>query len=438
MSRCALAVLVAAAACGDAATSDPGDPDFGPPELTAECHEVDRPSHSFTAASDFGPVYEGTLASWDASGRWWLTGVSLGRISSVHFTITGITGITGNQVMLDHNEDMIGSIDDDALFQRYSIPDGAGGDYVLAQRVSNLRSDGSLRYDRARCDSMSCSVCTARLVRATHNGSEAEANNLALVGELSDPSWQGNISLNVRVVGTLAYLIRFDGLYIIDTADPTHPVQLGHYARSGDGYSNDVKIVQAGAKRFALIADSPIDVVDVTDPAQPFLAGTIPEGAHTLFTEERNGTVYAYVGGYDGSCPVYDVTDPAAAVRLGRFETGGSRVHDLSVKDGIAYLNAWEAGFQVVDFTDPEHPQLTGGWYSPTLTSHSNWTTTVGGRHIALHGDEAYGAHLDVVDLDPDSATFMQSIGSYKTRDWVSIHNIMAFGNRAYVSYYQD
>jgi hypothetical protein len=62
----------------------------------------------------------------------------------------------------------------------------------------------------------------------------------------------------------------------------------------------------------------------------------------------------------------------------------------------------------------------------------------VGDRHIALHGDENYNAHLDVIDVDPASATFMQSIGNYKTRDWISIHNLMAFGNKAYFTYYQD
>jgi hypothetical protein len=32
----------------------------------------------------------------------------------------------------------------------------------------------------------------------------------------------------------------------------------------------------------------------------------------------------------------------------------------------------------------------------------------------------------------------MQPIGTYKTRDWISIHNIMAFGTKSYFTYYQD
>ena len=158
-----------------------------------------------------------------------------------------------------------------------------------------------------------------------------------------------------------------------------------------------------------------------------------------MFVETRNGSTRAYFGNYDGSCPVWDVTNPAAPQRLGRWRGDATLVHDLSVKDGIAYLNAWEAGMLIVDFNVPATPVLLDSWIdTPTGTSHSNWTATIGGRNLAIHGEEGYGAHLDVVDLDPASPTHMQSIGTYKTRDNVSIHNIMVFGTKAYFTHYQD
>ncbi|HMG24566.1 MAG TPA: hypothetical protein VK607_24685, partial [Kofleriaceae bacterium] len=124
---------------------------------------------------------------------------------------------------------------------------------------------------------------------------------------------------------------------------------------------------------------------------------------------------------------------------LGSFNAGASLVHDLSVVDGIAYLNAWEQGFLVVDFTMPAIPRLVGRWATtPIGRSHSNWTTTAGGRRIALHGEEGYGAKLTVVDIDPASPEFMRPIGAWGTRPFLSIHNIMAFGTRSYLTYYQD
>jgi hypothetical protein len=431
-------VLWVAAACGGdhpAATPDAAAPDAGDlDELIARCDEVPQTgAEAFATAADFGPVVPGTLAGWNPDGRWFLTGVKVGGISSFHFERRGA------QVIVDRDDTTPGTIDDDAMFQRSTQSDGQTT-YVIAKRVADLRPDGSLRADRAVCDGATCKVCTARMIRATHNGSEGEGDHLALVGELNDPAWGPGYTFNVRVVGTLAYLIRQDGLHIIETADPAHPVELGHYQRNGDGYSNDVKLVDTAAgKRFAIIADFPVDIVDVTNPAAPTLAANLAEEAHTVFTETRAGVTRAYLGNYDGSCPVFDVTNPAVPVRLGRYVTPGSLVHDLSVADGIAYLNAWDAGLVVVDFTTPATPTLVGSWSdTPTDTSHSNWTTTVGGRHIALHGEEAYGAHLDVVDLDPAAPTFMQSFATYRTRDWVSIHNIMAFGSKAYLTHYQD
>jgi hypothetical protein len=259
------------------------------------------------------------------------------------------------------------------------------------------------------------------------------------VGQLSGPNWGAGYTFNVRVAGTTAYLIRQDGLHIIDTSDPANPVQRGLYRRATLAYSNDVKLFDANNRHYAVIADYGVDVVDVTNPASPSLVATIGENAHTDAIELRDGKIYAYFGTNDGTCPIYDLTDPAHPQKLGSYAVNGMLVHDLSVDKGIAYLNAWDQGFVVVDFTTPSSPVVLGTWpHTPTRTSHSNWTTTINGRHLALHGEENYGAKLDLVDLDPASATFMQPFASWQTRPYVSIHNLMAFGTKAYFTYYQD
>jgi len=436
MKRSYLFVFAVLAACGDSGTSPTPDapaamPDAAATDFIPGCADVPQTGlDMFATAAELGPIVPGTLAGWDPDGRWFLTETRVGGVSSFHFARQGA------QVVVDGDTQHPGTLDDDVLFQRTQLAFGEQT-FTIAKRVSNRQPDGSFRADRVVCDGGNCRHCAAKLVRAERHDPKA-ADKLVLVGELG-ASWPPGYTFNVRVAGTLAYVIRIDGLYIVDVADPANPVQLGHYQRPGDGYSNDLKIVDAGAKRYVLIADTPVDVVDVTDPAAPQLAATITEEAHTLFTEARDGKTYAYFGNYDGTTPIWDVTNPAQPVRLGRYQSGASNVHDLSVAGGIAYLNAWEGGFQMVDFTTPASPALVGTWDPTTTgTSHSNWTTTAGGRKIALHGDESYGAHLAVVDIDPASPTFMQPFAEYKTRDWVSIHNIMAFGTKAYVTYYQD
>ncbi len=429
-NRMGLLVVLGLAACGD--NIEPAPDAQIIPDVIARCEEIPAPANAFMAPEDFGPLVPGTLADWNPDGRWFLTGVRVGGVSSYHFETRG------SEIIVDRNEDVPGTFTADAVFQRieFATPDGP---IVLAKRVSDRQPDGSLRADRAVCEGDACIVCTAKMVRATRNEGEVEANGLSLVGELASPTWRPGFTFNVRVVGTLAYLIRQDGLHIIETVDPAHPVEVGSWRRTGDGYSNDVKIVDANSKRYALIADSPVDVVDVTDPTMPRLVAQIAEEAHTLFTETRAGKHYAYFGNYDGSCPVFDVTNPEQPMRLGRFTTDASNVHDLMIQDGIAYLNAWEGGLYVVDYTNPALPVERGRWQATTAnTSHSSWATVAGGRKVALHGGENFGAHLDVVDVDPASPTFMTPIGNYKTRDHVSIHNVMAIGDRAYMAYYQD
>lgn len=436
----ALAVVILLAACGndhDAATPDGGGSDGSGsdmlPAIDAKCVTTDA-SKTYATAADFdGDVTPGTLASWDPSGRWFITGVFLDDVSSVWFEKQ-----TDGSVTFDRDPGVTATPTADMLFETHTQVYN-GHAFTEAHRIANLRPDGSLRYDRAQCYQGQCEVCTGTLIRATHNANEGEGDHLTLQSVMFGADWGPGYTFNVRMVGTTAYLIRQDGLHIIDTTDPKNPVQLGLYRRAHLGYSNDVKMIVTGGKTYAVIADYNVDVVDVSDPAAPVLVATIMESAHTDFVEQRDGKIYVYFGTYDGTCPIYDLTNPAAPHKLGQFAVAGMLVHDLSVENGIAYLNAWEAGFVVVDFTTPSAPTQVGIWpKTPTRTSHSNWTTTINGRHIALHGEENYDAKLDLVDVDPASPTFMKSFATWQTRPYVSIHNLMAFGTKAYFTYYQD
>ncbi|MFT3696974.1 MAG: hypothetical protein QM831_27780 [Kofleriaceae bacterium] len=436
-----LAIVIALAACGSNhgdATPDGGGSGSGSdidpvPEVAPICNTTNSTKTYATAADFDDAVVPGTLANWDPSGRWFLTGVSLGDVSSVWLAKQDDGSVTFDRTAADK-----GTPDADSLFET-STTVYNGHSYVIAHRISNLRADGSLRWDRAECYQGQCEVCTAKMIKAEHNAGEGEGQGFTLQSVMFGADWGPGYTFNVRVVGNIAYLIRQDGLHIIDTTDPTAPVQLGLYRRSHLGYSNDVKMIVTGGRTYAVIADYNVDVVDVTDPTNTQLVATITEQAHTDFVEQRDGKIYVYFGTYDGTCPIYDLTNPASPTKLGQFAVNGMLVHDLSVENGIAYLNAWEAGFVVVDFTNPAAPTQVGSWpHTPTRTSHSNWTTTINGRHIALHGEENYDAKLDLVDVDPTSATFMQSFATWQTRKFISIHNLMAFGSKAYFSYYQD
>jgi hypothetical protein len=271
---------------------------------------------------------------------------------------------------------------------------------------------------------------------------EPVATGVTLLGEYGAWDSSTGLTVNVRVAGDLAYLARFgDGLRILDISDPAAIEPLGHVPVAWlDEIWNDVKLADGPeGKRYALMASDfdGVVVIDVTDPNQPSVVRTIPEtgdSVHTLFVD--GGRVY-FTGGR--GIEIWDIADPAQPVRLGGHAVGGF-VHDLYVSGDRAYLNAWREGMVIVDVSDPASTRVVGVFsgYGQT-TSHSSWVTTLGdGRQVAVHGDEQYGAHVHVVDVTEGSPTFARSLGEWETRPAVSVHNVMAFGDRAYISYYQD
>ena len=281
---------------------------------------------------------------------------------------------------------------------------------------------------------------------------EPAASGLTLLGEYSDPAWGAGIGVNVRVIGDRAYLARYqDGLRILAVADPANVVELGHAPTedaTGREIYNDVKLVDAGGKRYAIVGSNLAGAVvwDVTAPATPAIvarmgtsAGGDPINIHPVFVDDGK----AYLANTDLGLEIYDVADPAAPVRLGevRNPAGGGDIflHDLSVQGPRAYLNFWAAGMVIADVSDPRAPTVVGTFadYGET-SSHSNWVTQVGARRIAAHGDEQWGSHLRLVDVTEGTASFLRETAEWKTRDEVSAHNIMAFGSTVYIAYYQD
>ena len=347
------------------------------------------------------------------------------------------------------------------LFMRHVEVDQEGN--LFATRTFDAceaREDGTLAGTYVRCNPEGECGTASFVAYKVEPLDEAPAEGVTLVSEWKggDSEWSDEtVTYNVRHRGELAYVIRgSDGLHIVDLADPAAPRDLGHlpalYPEVGE-YYNDIKLAEREDGSLFALAGSNIRgvvVIDVTDPEAPEEVTAFPEplpesddptvNVHSIFVE--GDRVYLTVF---GGIEIWDIADPAAPVELGGYwlpdlDTLGGFVHDLYVEDGIAYLDYWNRGLVVVDTAaDPADPALLGVFDAyDRRTSHSNWVTTAGGRRVAIHGDEDFDAHLRVIDVDPESATAFEEIAAYQTRPEVSIHNIMALGEQALVTYYQD
>jgi hypothetical protein len=324
---------------------------------------------------------------------------------------------------------------------------------------------------------------------------EAHADGLKLVSELKLPvqpedqknqrgfaPWQ---AVNVRVhnVGgrrIAALAVYGDGLRLADVTHPESPELLGHVpVTTGFEIINDIKFYDAKGGTYVAAASSTrgLLIVDVTNPEMPEEVAAVPDPSdmpkppgppdpdaaveydvHTVALETRpDGATWAYLGSVTGQgLEVYDVSEPSAPVKLGAYQDenlpdvdvfSGDFAHDLYVENGVAYLAYWGLGLIVVDANDPTDIRKFGEftdypWYdgSDRRTAHSVWVTEAGGRKIAILGGEGSGTHLRVIDADPASMQFMQEIGSWASRaePAISIHNVMADGDTAYIAHYQD
>ncbi len=432
----ALTVSAALLACGD----DGGGGDGGG-------------SGWYEHPSDFSPAECGDapVDSIDPVGVWHADLVAADGVSVATFRIDAGGGDSLSALVYGREASSVEMVDGDLIIRREDRPDGAL--QLNAIDLCGVDQDGRLRGQMVSCYGSQCFPAQVTAYRVEPLD-EPEADGMTLLSEWrgppSDP-WPDDLTTNVRHLGTVAYVVGWtDGLRIVDLEDPSAPSDLGHLPPRypDDELYNDVKIYQADGAVFAFLASSlrGVVVADVTDPTAPVEVTVFPVppagvpalNVHTLFIEGDR----LYVPG--AGLQIFDVSDPAAPELLGAFihpsvGTLGGFVHDLSVRDEVVYLNYWNLGMQVVDAADPAAPSAIGGFDDyPRRTSHSNWVTEAGGRLVAVHGDEDFDAHVRVVDVDPASETAFQEIGSFQTRPQVSVHNIMAVGERALVTYYQD
>jgi hypothetical protein len=149
-------IVAILAACGDNAG--------GPvPAVEPRCSEVPwTGGEQFSRSSELGPVVSYSLGDdFDPSGRWFFTGVALGSISVIRDSDGTLQLSTGG--VLEHSST--------ELFSTYlqeipELPLPDARTYRITRRISNLRDDGSLRYDEVFCEKDTCSVCTATMIRA--------------------------------------------------------------------------------------------------------------------------------------------------------------------------------------------------------------------------------------------------------------------------------
>ena len=233
------------------------------------------------------------------------------------------------------------------------------------------------------------------------------------------------------IIGNYAYLSTIsDKLLVYDISDPAHPKQTDSI-KVDARIINDVSTTADGqilviSREGASNRKNGIAFFDTSDPAHPKpiseYTATVTGGVHSAFVDGH----YVYLtDDATGSMRVIDFADvknpkevarwevPSAVATTTRSNEGeqvaGRYLHDLQVKDGLAYLAYWRDGLVILDVGkglkggSPEHPQLVSqlrfnhyelygnGWLAGT---HSVFRY----QKYVFVGDEVFPPIFDIHD----------------------------------------
>jgi hypothetical protein len=441
-----LALLAACAAgpANDGASGDAGALDGGA-DVCVETAVTDFPDLPLGGPSDLPlegvSCVPGGLAGVDLGGRWLATTTDAFTFELPVIRDSCEAGLEIDFRRLDGGEGLLIHRDDSDLFwsSRFSF----GEDTVVNAFHACVDGDtGDLALVSGVCFNDTCAARPGRLRRFARPPGEVEAAGLELVSEWRGGAapWRQGLTYTVQVLAGRAYVARIGELRIVDVADPAAPRDLGVFTAENDSRHdfNDVKVFIADGRTYAVLAADLTAIVDVTDPASPVQVASLDTYSHTVFLRSEAGRTLAYLGTFGTSVPIYDLADPAAPALVEDVELPSTAgVHDLFATADRLYVNARTDGF-IVMHDDGDDWTMEG--QLPTSYSHASWVGQIGGRTIAIHGDEGLGARLQVVDVTPGSPSFMTALSSYQPRPEasVSVHNMELVGSRAFVAHYQD
>jgi hypothetical protein len=325
-------------------------------------------------------------------------------------------------------------------------------------------------------------------VTASFGGRTAEAGVQVRARDARRPTTLvGRMPLKLRAAefwlhpnGRNGYLSTIaDRLYAIDVSKPGAPVITDSVVVDARTI-NDVMTTEDGkygvlTREGASTRKNGIVILSFEDPAHPKpiaeFTETVTGGVHSTFI--YRGYVYL-TDDATGSLRVIDIRDPYRPKQVARWQTrpdeAGNFLHDIDVKDGLAYLSYWNEGLVILDVGkgikggSPENPQLVSQ-YKYDLNSLYRDVEAVGGpgfirgTHTAWRagkyvfvGDEVFSAtprptegggviglgraygRLHVIDVS--NLERPKEVAYYEPKDGGS-HNVWVAGDTLYLGDYQ-
>lgn len=167
--------------------------------------------------------------------------------------------------------------------------------------------------------------------------------------------------------------------------------------------------------------------------------------AHNIFIDSSTAKMYACGTDYT-FMDIYSLDNPVNPVFIFTFDDlndpqsqfNNGYIHDVYVKNDIAYLNAANNGFFIVDFSETTSPEILGSLtqYPYKGYNHSGWLSEDGNSYF--FADENHGYLMKSVDVsDFSNITVVDTFNSAANTQSMA-HNLIVKDNYLYVSHYHD
>lgn len=226
-------------------------------------------------------------------------------------------------------------------------------------------------------------------------------------------------------------------MYAWDVSDPSDPLLTDSVVVDAR-VVNDVKIRDDGNLGVLTHEGSAdglngITILDLADPTHPApiarFSNTLQTGVHNAWLDGN----YLYVV-VDGTAPtsglrVVDVSDPRNPTEVASYYAGSSFLHDVYVRDGLAFLSHWDAGLVILDVGagiaggSPTNPVEVSRLELPSGQTHNAWYWPATG--YVFVGEEDFGTPgvVHVVDasdlLSPHEVATLRVPGTTPHNFWL-------------------
>ena len=238
------------------------------------------------------------------------------------------------------------------------------------------------------------------------------------------------------------------GVHIINITDPDNVEEIASFDGGQITLWRDIKTYRDRAYAISDATTEGLMIFDLGglpgNAIKTYHENEYFGSAHNIFIDEGHGRLYV-CGAASANLLVFDIREnPDQPELVASLNFNAGYIHDLYVRDHIAYANHLSQGLYIYNLSDVTNPVTLGSLtsYPGEVFNHSCWLSEDGMQLVFC--DEKKGATVKILDVGDHSDLEVNPSNEFYSNllDTVGInsiaHNPLIRDHYAIVSYYHD